>query len=82
MFNHWIEIVHIHGNGCLDWMFNQNAFPLRESTSIISGNGKGFTLEEVFKSPFTELCSSFLFNSINFFFQSSVKKIFNNLKMR
>ena len=43
MFKHWIEIVHNHDNGYLDWLFHQNVFPLRESNnSIMSGNGKGF----------------------------------------
>ena len=41
MFKYWKEIVHNHGNGCLDWLFHHNAFPLRESNSIMSGNGKG-----------------------------------------
>ena len=48
MFKHWIEILHEHDNGYLDWLFNQNVFPLRESASIMSGNGKGFKLEELF----------------------------------
>ena len=46
MFKYWIEIVHNHGNCYLDWLFNQSVFPLRESTSLMSDNGKGFTLEE------------------------------------
>ena len=46
MFKHWIEVLHDHDNGYLDW-FNQNVFPLRESASIMSGNGKGFKLEEL-----------------------------------
>ena len=41
-----MEIVHNHDNDYLDWLFHQNVFPLRESTSIMSGNSKGFTLEE------------------------------------
>ena len=45
-----MEIVHNHDNDNLDWLFHWNIFPLRESTSIISGNGKGFTLEELFSS--------------------------------
>ena len=36
MFKHWKEIVHNYGNGYLDWLFL-----LRESKSIMSGNGKG-----------------------------------------
>ena len=55
MLKHWIEILHEHDNGCLDWLFNQNGFPLRESASIMSGNGKGFKLEKLFRSPFTEI---------------------------
>ena len=46
-------MVHNHDNG--DWLFYWNVFPQRESTSIMSGNGKGFTLEGLFRSPFTEL---------------------------
>ena len=34
MFKHWMEIVHNHQNGCLDWLFHWNVFPLRDSTSI------------------------------------------------
>ena len=55
MFKHWIEILHDHDNGCLDWLFNQNVFPLRKVTSIMSGNGRGFKREELFRSPFTEV---------------------------
>ena len=55
MFKHSIEIVHNHDNDYLDWLFHQNGFPLRESTPIMSTNGKGFTLKELFRSPFTEL---------------------------
>ena len=50
-----MEIVHNHDNDHLDLSFHQNIFPLRESTSIMSGDGKGFTLEELFRSPLTEL---------------------------
>ena len=50
MLKHWMEIVHNYDNGYLDWLFNQNVFPLSDSASIMSGNGKGFKLEE-----FTEL---------------------------
>ena len=64
-----MEIVHNHDNDYLDWLFHQNVFSLRESTSIMSGNGKGFTLEELFRSPFTELLPSFLFDSIKKFFK-------------
>ena len=55
-------VVH---NDHLDWLFHWNIFPLRESTSIMSGNGKGFTLNELFRSRFTELWPSFPFNSIS-----------------
>ena len=50
-----MEIVYNHHNDYLDWLLHQNFFLLRGSTSIISGNGKGFTLEELFRSPFIEL---------------------------
>ena len=46
MSKHWMEMVHNRDNGYLGWLFHQNVFPLRESTSIPSSNGKGFTLEE------------------------------------
>ena len=52
MFKHWMEIVHNHDNCYLDWLFHQNAFPLRESNS---GNDIGFSLKELFRSAFTEL---------------------------
>ena len=41
-----MEIVHNHDNDHLDWLFHWNIFPLRESTSTMSGNGKGFTLRD------------------------------------
>ena len=40
MFNHRMEIVHNHDNDHLDWLFHKNIFLLRESTSVMSGNGK------------------------------------------
>ena len=46
MFKNWMEIVHNHDNGYLDRLFPQNGFSLRESTSLMSSNGKGFTLEK------------------------------------
>ena len=49
-----MEIVHNNDNDNLDWLFHWNIFPLRESTSIMS-NDKGFTLDELFRSPFTDL---------------------------
>ena len=32
--------MHNLDNRYLDWLFQQNVLPLRESTSIMSGNGK------------------------------------------
>ena len=55
MFKHQMEIVHNHGNGYRDWLFYRNVFPKRESTSIRSFNGKGFTIEGLSRSLFTEL---------------------------
>ena len=55
MSQHWIEVLHDHDNSYLDWLFNHNVFLLRESASIMSGNGEGSELEELFRSPFTEL---------------------------
>ena len=54
MFKYCMEIVHNHDNGYLGWLFHQNGYPLKESTSIMSGSGKGFTLEEIFGSPFSD----------------------------
>ena len=69
MFKHWMEIVHNHDKGYIDWLFHQNVFALRESASIISGNGKGITLEELLRNPFTKLGPSFPSNSIKNFFK-------------
>ena len=55
MFKYWMEIVQNHDNGYLDWFVLMEHFPLRESTSIMSGNGKRFTPEELSGSQFTEL---------------------------
>ena len=33
--------------------------PLKESNSILSGKGKGFIFEELFRSPFNELAFEF-----------------------
>ena len=55
MFKHWVKVMHYRNNGYLDWLFHQNVFPLRDSNSVMSGNDKGFTLEEFFRSAFTEL---------------------------
>ena len=66
MFKHWMEIVCNHDNGCLHCCFTRTLF-LRD----ISGKSKGFALEELFRSPFTELSKlSFQFNQK--LFQSSV----------
>ena len=35
-----MEITHNLDNRYLDWLFQQNVFPMRESTSIMAGNGK------------------------------------------
>ena len=64
-----MEIVHNHDNDYIDWLFHQNVFPVRGSTSIMSGNGRGFTLKELVGSPFTELRPSFPFSSIEKFFK-------------
>ena len=72
-----MEIVHYHDNDHLDWLFHQDIFPLRESTSKMSGNGKGFTFEKLFRSPFTELWPSFPLNSMKNFFQSLVDGLLN-----
>ena len=55
MFKHWMETVYNYDQWLSYWLFHQNVFPLRDSNSIMSGNGKGFTLEELFRSAFTEL---------------------------
>ena len=55
MFKNQMEIQHNRGNGYRDWLFYQNVFPQRESTSIMSFNGKVFTLKGLFRSLFTEL---------------------------
>ena len=55
MFKQWMDTLHNHDSGYLDWLFDQNVFPLRESNSIMSGYGKGFTFEELFRSAFTEI---------------------------
>ena len=55
MFKHQMEIVDNYGNGYHDWLFYQNLFPQRESTFVMSFNGKRFTIEGLFRSLFTEL---------------------------
>ena len=52
MFKHRMEIVHNSGNGYRDGLFHQNVFL---QTFIMSFNGKGFTIEGLFRSLFTEL---------------------------
>ena len=42
-------------NDYLDWLLQQNVFPLREQNSKLSGKGLGFQFQELFKSLFTEL---------------------------
>ena len=42
-------------------LFHYNVFPLRESISMLPGKGKGFTLDELFRSPFTELAFEFYY---------------------
>ena len=67
MFKHWTEIVHNHDNGFCDWSFYKNVFPQRESISVMSFNGKGFTHEGLSRSPFTELWPRSPFSSIKNF---------------
>ena len=62
--------MHNLDNHYLDWLFQQNAFPRRESTSIMSGNCKGIALKELFNiCMITRSCRvdralfNFLFNS-------------------
>ena len=40
MFNHWMEIVHNHDNGYLDWLFHKSILRPRESNSILPGKGE------------------------------------------
>ena len=47
------KLRNISKNGYIDRLFYWNVFPLRQSISILSGKGKGFTFEELFRSPFT-----------------------------
>ena len=49
MFKHLMEILQNHHMTILNGCFTRTFFSLRESTSIMSGNGKGFTIEEIFK---------------------------------
>ena len=56
MFKHRMEIVHNYGNGYRAvGCFTRTFFPQRESTSIMSFNGKVVTIQGLFKSLFTEL---------------------------
>ena len=49
MFKYWLELVHNHENGYLDWLFHWNIFSLKESTSIMSDSGKGSHLKNYLK---------------------------------
>ena len=40
MFKHCLELVHNYDSGYLDWLFHQKIFPLRKSSSIMSGSDK------------------------------------------
>ena len=53
-------------------------FFLRESNSILSGKGKEFTFEEIFRSPFTEL--AFEFNYKKEFMSKVLIQIHQTLK--
>ena len=55
MFKHRVEMVYNYGNGYRDWLFYHNVFPKRESISIKSFIGKGFIIEGLYRSLFTEL---------------------------
>ena len=72
MFKHRMEIVHNYGNGCRDWLFYQNVF----LTSIMSFKGKGFTIEGLFRSLFTELWLGFPLSSIKNFSKISGRTFF------
>ena len=54
--------------------FTGTLFPLRESTAIMSGNVKGFTLEESFQGVHS-LSSKFSFQFSEKLFQSSVDEL-------
>ena len=43
MFKHWMKIVHNRDNYYLGWLFHQNVFPLRESTSLTQVCYKGLS---------------------------------------
>ena len=62
MFTHWVEIVRNYDNCYFEWLFHQNIFPLRESTSIMSGNGKGSHLRKYLEVH--SLSSDQVFHSI------------------
>ena len=49
----------ISDNSYLTWLSHQNIFPLGEPNPTPSGKGKGFTFEELFRSPFTEFAFEF-----------------------
>ena len=54
MFKHRMEIVHNHGNGYRDWFVLPERFSL-ERFNFHNVLGKGFTIEGLFRSLFTEL---------------------------
>ena len=47
MFKHQMEMVPNHGNGYRDWLFYQNVFPQRESTSMMSFMAKDSQLRDI-----------------------------------
>ena len=57
MFKHQVEIVHHHGNGYRDWLFQWQRIHDLWIIYIEIGcfNGKGFTIDGLFTSLFTEL---------------------------
>ena len=59
MFKKWIDTVRNHDNGHFDWLFH--VFPLRESNSIISDNGKVSDLRSYLEAH--SLSSDQVFNS-------------------
>ena len=60
MFKHWMEIVHTMAMAIVIGCFTRTFFLIRVSTSIMFFNGKGFTIEGLFRSLFTELAPGFL----------------------
>ena len=76
MFKHWMEIVHNHDNGYRDWLFYQNVFPQRESTSAMAKDSHlrdylavySLNSEQVFLSVQLKIFSKFSGWTFNFFF--------------